>query len=63
MKSQVLHTVWRNISCEAAGEIWQLSLSGVKGLIGKFLLYILKNYEEQLQNAHFRNCDIFRCYI
>ena len=32
MKSQVLHTVWCNISCEAAGEIWNWSLLGVKGL-------------------------------
>ena len=34
MKSQVLHTVWCNISGEAAGEIWyDWSLSGVKGLM------------------------------
>ena len=33
MKSQVLHTVWCNISGEAAGEIWHWSLLGVKGLI------------------------------
>ena len=33
MKSQVLHTVWCHISCEAAGEFWHWSLSGVKGLI------------------------------
>ena len=32
MKSQVLLTVWCNISGEAAGEIWHWSLSGVKGL-------------------------------
>ena len=32
MKSQVLHTVWCNISGEAAGEIWHWSLLGVKGL-------------------------------
>ena len=32
MKSQVLLTVWRHISCEAAGEFWHWSLSGVKGL-------------------------------
>ena len=29
MKSQVLHTVWCNISGEAAGEIWNWSLLGV----------------------------------
>ena len=33
MKSQVLHTVWCNITGEAAGEIWTWSLLGVKGLI------------------------------
>ena len=32
MKSQVLHTVWWNISGEAVGEIWNWSLLGVKGL-------------------------------
>ena len=32
MKSHVLHTVWCHISCEAAGEFWHWSLSGVKGL-------------------------------
>ena len=31
MKSQVLHTVWCNISGEAAGEIWNWSLLGMKG--------------------------------
>ena len=35
MKNQVLHTVWYNISGEAAGEIWTWSLLGVKGLRGK----------------------------
>ena len=30
--SQVLHTVWCNISGEAAGETWNWSLLGVKGL-------------------------------
>ena len=33
MKSQVLHTVWCNISGEAAGEIWTWSLLGVEGLM------------------------------
>ena len=32
MQSQVLHTVWCQISCEVAGEFWHWSLSGVKGL-------------------------------
>ena len=32
MKSKVLLTVWCHISCEAAGEFWHWSLSGVKGL-------------------------------
>ena len=38
MKSQVLHTVWCHISCEAAGEFWHWSLSGVKGLKNRALL-------------------------
>ena len=33
MKREVLHTVWCNISGEAAGEIWHWSLLRVKGLI------------------------------
>ena len=32
MKTQVLHTVWCNITSEAAGGIWTWSLLGVKGL-------------------------------
>ena len=32
MKSQVLLTVWCNISGEAAAEIWNWSVLGVKGL-------------------------------
>ena len=32
MESQVLHTVWCNITGETAGEIWSWSLLGVKGL-------------------------------
>ena len=32
MESQVLHTVWCNIAGEAAGEIWNWSFLGVKGL-------------------------------
>ena len=33
MKSHVLHTVWCDISGEAAAEIWHWSLLGVKGLM------------------------------
>ena len=41
MKSQILHTVWCNSSGEAAGEIWNWSLLGVKGLtIGKHICLI-----------------------
>ena len=32
MESKVLHTVWCDISGEAAGEIWHWALLGVKGL-------------------------------
>ena len=35
MKSQILHTVWCNITCEAAGGIWTWSLLRVKGLSKK----------------------------
>ena len=35
MKSQVLHTVWCNISGEAAGEIWNWSPLGAKGLMNQ----------------------------
>ena len=31
-KSKVIHAVWCNITCEAAGEIWTWSLLGVRGL-------------------------------
>ena len=43
MKSQVRHTVWSNIPGEAAGEISNWSLVGVKGLTREF--YITQ-YEE-----------------
>ena len=36
MKSHVLHTVWCNISGEAAGEIWNWSLLGVRELTPSF---------------------------
>ena len=43
MKSQVLHTVWCNISGEAAGGIWHWSLLEVTGLnpYGGFMLLLL----------------------
>ena len=37
MKSQVLHTVWCNISGEAVGEIWNWTLFGAKGSNAKTL--------------------------
>ena len=42
MKSQVLHTVWWNISGEATGEVWNWSLLGVKGLINPFKEWQIK---------------------
>ena len=33
MKSQVLHTVWCNISAEAAGKIWKWPLLGVRAAL------------------------------
>ena len=43
MKSQVLHTVWCYISGEAAGEIWNWSLLGVKGLRQGVILQDVEN--------------------
>ena len=49
MKSQVLHTVWCHISCEAAGEFWHWSLSGVKGLTYvKLCVLNIRNLFEKL---------------
>ena len=42
MKSQVLLTVWCNISGEAAGEIWHWSLSGAEGLIATIFLQVIR---------------------
>ena len=45
MKSKVLHTVWCNIPGEAAGEIWNWSLLGLKGLkIDEKLILIIPQY-------------------
>ena len=38
-KSQIHHIVWCYISGEAAGEIWNWSLLGVKGLLGTYSLH------------------------
>ena len=35
MNSHILHTVWCNTSEEAAEEIWNWSLLGVKGLMSE----------------------------
>ena len=51
MKSQVLHTVWCNTSGEAAGEIWNWSLLGVKG----FKSSIFPNTQIHLLFSHVRN--------
>ena len=58
MKSQVLHTVWCNISGGAGGEIWHWSLSGVKGLNG--LLFAFK-FISPLRNVS-RLCDMSISY-
>ena len=70
MKSQVLHTVWCHISCEAAGEFWHWSLSGLKGLtcrrkIGRFTPQDLMG-EHRKQNAstiiEIRYEPVIACY-
>ena len=47
MKSPVLHTVWRNIAGEAAGEIWNWSLLGMKGLTNTLIIYSMTFTTEQ----------------
>ena len=37
-KTKVIHAVWCNITCEAAGQIWTCSLLGVRGLKQLILL-------------------------
>ena len=59
MKSQVLHTVWCHISCEAAGAFWHWSLSGVKGLICTPWKNIFKN----IQPAHTLTYAVTVCDI
>ena len=41
MKCQVLHTAWCYIPGKAAGEIWNWSLLGVKGLNHKSPIYVI----------------------
>ena len=55
MKSQVLHTVWCHISAEAAGEIWNWSLLGVKGLelvAYRFEVWLAKTQQEAASSPH-----------
>ena len=49
MKIQVLHTVWCNISGEAAGEFWNWSLLGVRGLM--YVLSSTVNWASLRRNA------------
>ena len=47
MKSQILLTVWCNISGGAGGEIWHWSLSGVKGLmVGRMYSLGVKGWKD-----------------
>ena len=50
MKSQVLLTVWCHISCEAAGEFWHWSLSGVKGLTMIIMLVTVNVSKRMIRN-------------
>ena len=76
MKSQVLHTVWCNISGEAAGEIWTWSLLGVKGLAGYFrtttsqareswfvfnIILLLKSRSNERNMLHATSSNIVAC--
>ena len=53
MNSQVLHTVWCNISAEPAGEIWHWSLLGVKGLT--FLSIVVHYHYHRRRHRHNQN--------
>ena len=51
MKNQVFHTVWCNISVEAAGVIWNWSLLGVPQIF------------THVQEMEIQNNQLFICYI
>ena len=57
MKSQVLHTVWYNITGEAAGEIWTWSLLGVKGSTNESCCIT------QVQKVHSSNLPKEKCIL
>ena len=75
MKSQVLPTVWCNISGEAAGEIWNWSLLEVKGFnsfyMAKMLVVLLvwvlewemKDFVIQFCFLFFWNCPSPSCFV
>ena len=62
MKSQVLHTVWCNISGEAAGEIWSWSfLSWVKGLSGQIFMYpVVQRFHRGCLVSHTRKPKMYQ---
>ena len=66
MKSQVLHTVWRHISCDSAGEFWHWSLSGAKGLSPCAIPQLSKIFLEDLKMSSkilcMRNHDFDACW-
>ena len=58
MESQVLHTVWCTIPGEAAGEIWNWSLLGVKGLNGwESVLFELRSERDNGADAAQQGID------
>ena len=72
MKSQVLHTVWCDITDEPAGEVWTSSLSGVKGHplpsskrvgIGSdytIIFHLIISYESQVRHTVWCNISVMR---
>ena len=60
MKSQVLHTVWCNISGEVAGEIWYWSLLGVEGLSFLSLVAHDMTIKIRLKSQAKHKCDVER---
>ena len=68
MKSQVLHTVWCNISGEASEEIWHQSLLEVKGLNADKKISVFENTRVRVDKASedwytMIHVLLFRCNI
>ena len=62
MENHVLHTVWCNISGEAAGEVWNWSLLGVKGLKPAEQIHARKDLPYRVQQYDMK-CGPVQCSL